>query len=339
MRPGVSLVRSSDAYAEIDATAHRLGERTGLGGLLAHPDGLLRQARTTQVRARAVETAIVWEPDDDHDPRWWPQGVTSSADAEESETIDGRRLLVTSWYAKDDLGSRVSVLDRDTLRYRHVLLVRPDADGGVAPAKVHAGGLVWWGRWLHVAGTKRGLLAFCWDDLVRVDDEHLAETHGYRWVLPLRASYAARTDEGTEALRYSFVSLDRTSSPPHLVAGEYGRGSAPTRLARFALDRASGQLAVDPMGASAPGVLADAGVRGMQGVCVVDDRWYLTASAGSWRPGSLHVGSPGSFRKRWWSLPVGPEDLSYWPSTDELWSLSEYPGRRVVFSVRRAGLD
>jgi hypothetical protein len=38
-------------------------------------------------------------------------------------------------------------------------------------------------------------------------------------------------------------------------------------------------------------------------------------------------------------LPVGVEDLSYWPSEDRLWSLSEYPGRRFVFAMDRARLD
>jgi hypothetical protein len=30
---------------------------------------------------------------------------------------------------------------------------------------------------------------------------------------------------------------------------------------------------------------------------------------------------------------MGPEDLSYWPSRDELWSLSEHPHRRWVFAM------
>jgi len=38
-------------------------------------------------------------------------------------------------------------------------------------------------------------------------------------------------------------------------------------------------------------------------------------------------------------LPVGPEDVTYWPSTDLLWSLTEYPGRRFVFAIKRAQFD
>ena len=38
------------------------------------------------------------------------------------------------------------------------------------------------------------------------------------------------------------------------------------------------------------------------------------------------------------TLPPGPEDISYWPSRDQLWSLSEYPGRRYVYSMDRRRL-
>jgi hypothetical protein len=38
-------------------------------------------------------------------------------------------------------------------------------------------------------------------------------------------------------------------------------------------------------------------------------------------------------------VPIGPEDISYWPSTDLLWSLTEHPGRRWFFSMRRGWFD
>ena len=37
--------------------------------------------------------------------------------------------------------------------------------------------------------------------------------------------------------------------------------------------------------------------------------------------------------------PMGPEDLSYWPSTDRFWSVSEHPHRRWVFSMKRSFFD
>ena len=60
------------------------------------------------------------------------------------------------------------------------------------------------------------------------------------------------------------------------------------------------------------------------------------AAAGS---GCLYVGKPGEFRSFPRALPVGPEDISYWPSTDLLWSLTEYPGRRYVFAMKRSTFD
>ena len=64
----------------------------------------------------------------------------------------------------------------------------------------------------------------------------------------------------------------------------------------------------------------------------------MTTSHGPWKPGSVYVGEPGAWRRHRWAVPMGPEDLAYWPSRDELWSLSEHPRRRWVFSVRRSRL-
>ena len=43
-----------------------------------------------------------------------------------------------------------------------------------------------------------------------------------------------------------------------------------------------------------------------------------------------------AFRK---AIPVGPEDISYWRSTDRLWSVTEYPGHRYVFCMARSTFD
>jgi hypothetical protein len=34
------------------------------------------------------------------------------------------------------------------------------------------------------------------------------------------------------------------------------------------------------------------------------------------------------------TLPIGPEDLSYWAGRDQLWSLTEYVNGRYVYAVR-----
>ena len=83
---------------------------------------------------------------------------------------------------------------------------------------------------LLVAATGRGMFTFRTDDLLRVRDRDAA--HGYRYVLPARWQYRAHKDDtvdGLEGFRYSFVSLDRTTEPPALLAGEYTNDPTRTR--------------------------------------------------------------------------------------------------------------
>jgi hypothetical protein len=354
---GVHLVRSADRAAEVDALAERLGGRVGLAGVL---DDLNRTAHRARVPGLAVSWGFRWDEEDQRSRRWWPQGISGSADATDTEDIDGRRVLVTSAYSKNvdgySKGARltfVDVTDRTTPRYRHVLLVEPrqDRDGRVdlRPVNLHAGGIVWHGEHVHVAGTARGLASFRLDDIVRVPsggdadrlgiDDDTVHGYGYRYLLPLRFGYAAVTADGHERLRYSFVSLDRSASPPELVAGEYGTGPMTTRLVRYEIDPGSGLLRTGDDGTARPLLLDERGIGHTQGATVVDGRWYLTTSAGRYRLGSVWSGTPGALRRSRFAVPVGVEDLCYWRSTDELWSLSEYPGRRYVFAMDRRSFD
>ena len=341
--PGIHLTRTDENVDEIEALAEALGGRAGLADLL---DDLDRQGRRVflggRLLGRAVRGAITWDTADRRDPDWWPQGVTTSADASDTEDVHGRRVLVVSWYAKNGHGSRLTFLDLDTRRYRHVLLVVPTlVDGGIRlePLKVHAGGIVWLGPYIHVAATARGVVTCRLDDLIAVphdlpDDTGLT-THEYTYVLPVRFSYRAMTDEGLERLRYSFLSLDRTADPMQLVVGEYGNSSQTRRLARYPLDPETLVLASGEDGASRPLGLDEAGAVRMQGAAIAHGTWYVTASTGHWVPGSVYVGHPGSWRRFRYATPMGPEDITWWPSTDLLWSVTEHPRRRWVYAMRR----
>ena len=129
----IHLRRSPASPAGADALAASAGGRTGLAGLvdtLRADDPAVRRARASRMPrllGRAVDWAFTWDADDRRDRRWWPQGITSSADADEPEMGRGRDLMVTSWYSKKpdgvSHGARVSVVDLATLRYAHVLLV------------------------------------------------------------------------------------------------------------------------------------------------------------------------------------------------------------------------
>lgn len=361
---GVHLVRTAERVAETDALADRLGGRVGLAGVL---DDLNRVARPGRVPGLAVSWGFRWDDEDQHSQRWWPQGITTSADASGAEVAGaevagaevagGRDVVVTSAYSKklDGLGKGArltffDVSDRTAVRYRHVLLVESYLDGAgrldLRPVPVHAGGIVWLGEHLHVAGTRRGVATFRLDDIVRVpgagDPTRLGivgdEVHGfgYRYLLPVRFGYEAVTGDGVEQLRYSFLSLDRSTTPHELVAGEYGKGSMTTRLVRYEIDPETSLLRTDDAGTSRPTMLEERGIGHAQGAAVVNGRWYLTTSAGRYLLGSVWTGTPGDLHRSRFAVPLGVEDITYWPSTDQLWSLSEYPGHRYVFAMDRS---
>lgn len=352
---GVHLRRTDERGEEVAALADFCGGAVGVEGVLDDLDRRLHRAVPTGFR---VWRSWAWDRHDAFTKRWWPQGISTSADATGSRTgvIAGHEVVTVSWYSKTvagfGKGTRISFVDANLRRYRHVLLVVPKVVDGVVTVEAlhaHAGGIVWVGPYLYVAGTRKGIYVFRLDDLVRIPDAAFVEdharvgrdgdqlaTHGYQYVLPLRFAYRAAADEGHDPLRYSFLSLDRTGADgPALVAGEYGRRTMSTQLARFGLDPDTWLLRSADDGLSRPLLLDREGQRGMQGACVVHDTWYVTASHGPWGLGTLYVGRPGAFRALRRVLPMGPEDITYVPQTDSLWSVSEYPGRRWIYKLRR----
>jgi hypothetical protein len=327
----VHLRRTDENADEIEALASEHSGAVGVAGVVAALD---RTAERTAVPGLAVERGLRWDEHDTASTTWWPQGITNSAHV---PGVD-RRLLVASWYAKDDRGSRITLLDLDTLGYRHVLLVLPELHHDTVrmqPLTVHAGGNVWAGPYLYVAGTRRGLFTCRMDDIVEVDPG--AETFGHRFVLPVRLAYDATDDH--DQMRYSFLSLDRSTEVPHLVAGEYARGEMTRRIVRYPLDPDTYRLQAEQDGVSRPATFDDRGLGHMQGAAIVHGRYHVTVSRGRWRLGAMHVGQPGAFRTVRHAMPVGPEDVCYWDVGDLLWSLSEYPTRRFVWCMRRSTFD
>lgn len=352
---GVRLLRSGERAQEVAALQAAVGGPVGIQGVL---EDLNRLATVTRVPGSAVAWGFRWDDQDSRSERWYPQGISTSADRGDPDDVDGRSLVCTSWYSKEVRGlakgarlTFVDVTDRARPRYRHVLLVEPvlsdDGHVGLKPVKVHAGGIVWHGPYVHVAGTARGIYSFRLDDIVRVQAgrdrsrlgmsaEGSVDGFGYRYLLPMRFGYDAFADDGFERMRYSFLSIDRSTVPHHLIAGEYGRRGRTTRLVGYELDPMTALLRTHEDGHARPLQLHEHGVEGMQGATVVDRTYYVTTSAGRWCRGSLYVGQPGAFTRHRHVLPVGVEDIAYWPSTGQLWSLTEYPGRRYVFAMDRS---
>ncbi|MCW2816234.1 MAG: hypothetical protein JWN84_3689 [Nocardioides sp.] len=339
---GLHLQRVGDTTDAVEALVARSGGRVGLDDLLGD---LPRRLRRSWAPGRAVHEAWRLDGPDQLDLRWWPQGVTTAADAGLADT-GGRRLVVTSSYAKKlpwdavKHGSRITVMDLDALRYRHVLLVRALPDGGLEPLHVHAGGIVWHGEHLHVAATGKGMFTFRTADLLRVRTRDAA--YGYRYVLPARWQYRAHKDDtvdGLEGFRYSFASLDHSTDPPALLAGEYTNDPTRTRrLARFAIDAGTGLLETGPDERSVLQHLGDGPLR-MQGVVNAGGRLHVTVSQGRRTRGSVYAGTPEALVHHPRATPMGNEDIAYWPEEDLLYSVSEHPTARWLFTMRRSWFD
>lgn len=277
----------------------RPDDRIGLNGLMARRG---RRARRAAAPGSAVSggSGIRWPRREQRDDAWWPQGV----DVQE-------QTLVVSWHHPVegvDTASRVTFVDLRPRcpRFWHVLLV----DGDREPVPIHAGGLAWDGDRLLVADTFGGLRHFDTRDILRAGREYL---------LPQSGGYVSPTVEGERAMRYSFVSLEHGGVVPRIVAGEYRKGTDDARLLRLELGAGGGEL--------------HPGLERMQGACVVDGTWYVTTSNGPTRNGDLWVGQPGALVRRPGVLPPGPEDLAHEPGSRRLWSVSEHPGRRWVYSI------
>jgi hypothetical protein len=347
--PPMWLSRGKDRTRHNDALAAAAGGRVGLAGVLA---GLDRRATAFDTRGTSAGRGFAWDHGDQRS-HWWPQGITSSADSGPED----RPVLVTTSYAKElgdvAMGSRVTIVDLaggPAPAYAHVLLVWPDlGDDGtltVRPVRSHAGGVAWRGNHLHVASTSRGVVTFDLDDIVVASRTDLPRAlgvqdgglsgFGHRFLLPARHLCKAGTTRGETPLRYSFLSIGHHYGPSRLWVGEYGRDGMTTRLATYDLDATDGLLFTDEAGVAAPSYLSDGGVERMQGVAVAHGVLHVTTSNGRRGRGSLWAGTPGHWQQHEKVLPPGPEDLCYRPAEDELWTVTEYPRRRLVLGLRRS---
>jgi hypothetical protein len=81
----------------------------------------------------------------------------------------------------------------------------------------------------------------------------------------------------------------------------------------------------------------------VQGATSTHGRWYL-CSTGEGPDGPAHLQAaradwPGAGvltpdgEER--DVAAGSEDLSHWSGRDELWTVTEYPGSRILYSLRR----
>lgn len=278
----------------------------------------LRQRRRDTVDLRWL-SARSWTQ------RWYPQGIDQG-------TWRGRRTLAVSWFRQDRTGqhlaSRVSFVDLERSRHLDVLLAVADDAGVLQPARIHAGGLAWFGDRLFAAATGRGVWEFDLGDIRRVqgaEARHLAGA-GSRG---LRASalVAVRTRAHPVALRCSYLGrvFDQGGEPlPRVLIGEYLSDDS-GRIGEFTIPEGAGEdfTEIDRF---------SPGIRSMQGAVRWGERYFVSQSD-RMRPGALWCGRREALERDPVALPVGCEDLALDLEARLLWSLGEHPWKRVVRGI------
>lgn len=307
---------------------------------------------------------------------WMPQGVSGTSDAHQGGTVDGSRAFAFTWHHTGDSRSRVTFLNEEpqagtSPQYRHVLFVRPVMKGGKPDwenVATHAGGVLWYDHYLLVADRATGPLVF---DMHRLWDmerssawdqtsTHLGRqsngtygTYGYRYVLPLIGQWQTQLPNG-EALAksctpegkqpcYDYTGLDRSTSPPTMLTGEFCRpeqspNGCKGRVARWKMEPEScsnGCLAHDASGVAKATAVYTQPDSYIQGGISWNGVYYFTGSHRRTQLGSLYVDRP-NVNPDTYQAGVGVQDL-YWlrTNTRQLWSLTEFPGRgkRTLYGV------
>ncbi|MET8159981.1 hypothetical protein ABZT47_26760 [Sphaerisporangium sp. NPDC005289] len=325
----------------VAALAGALPVRSLAAVLAAANRTAVRKGATTAFGSMSPKPAdwYCFEQGDNDTLDWYPQGITGSSEAGRKDA----QVFAVSWYWKPDgkaaeRGVRISFLSTATRKYRHVLLVEPVKGADYKAINIHAGGLAWYGDLLYVADTGRGIRVFDTRNIYEVqgDDDKIGKrggayhAFGYRYVMPQVDAWS-----GTGSARFSFAAVDRSASPHLLVSGEYvdpaQEPGTTGRVARWELGAGAG-LEAGPDGLVPAAHAFTLPAAKIQGALSRQGRWYLSQAASSVKNGSLLVvadGQPAQVRK----FPIGPEDLTCWNEKDQLWSLTEFRGRRVLFGV------
>lgn len=303
-----------------------------------------------------VIRAFGWQSGDESVTYWVPQGITGSFDATSDGLVAGRKLLLVSWYyeranepgSPAEKGVRIAVVDvtdPNTATYRFALLVDPiikDGRADLSPVAIHAGGLAWVGNYLYVPATASGFRVFDLSRILRVAgtadrlgyDAATGEydAHGYKYVIPQVGLYFAESCDPV----FSYVALDRTTTPPSLVSGEYDATAITGRIYRWPLGTDDRLLVTDQQRVIADGAWY-AGESHIQGTLAHDGTFFMSSSYPAGGAGALYragVETP--------SATLGwidsPEDVAYDPQLDAVWSQSEALNARHVIAVGRAAI-
>lgn len=340
----VATLGTADVHTVMETANHDRGAITDSLGLAGYSGGFR------------------FDSGDNADCTNYPQGITTSRDAvgtANSGNYDGHQLILVSWYTKDGCGgsssrSRITLVDWDASypnEYRKILLVEPTGTAQAPSFKditIHAGGVSWYGDYLYVADTDRGMRVFNMTNILETDtggatdqigrqSDGTYRAHNYAYVLPQVGSVTGATTSGTP-LAWSSISLDRVDRS--IVMTEYTCASGCTgypnrapRAVRFPFAPGATTFA--------PTTTASQALRlpwyRLNGVASHNGRWWFNSSGAR----RLYYWTPASGPHTYSWVSAG-ESLSYWEDPagpDLLWSLQEGVGHRNVFAVEQASYD
>jgi len=246
--------------------------------------------------------------------------------------------------------------------YRHVLLVEPVVENGklnLRRVKMHAGGIAWYGNILYVASTGGGMRAFdirrifavhTTKDVVGLDTSTPSDAglygESFAYVILQVANYKKtdaacnRSPAATNAgLCFSGITVNRSASPVSLISYEYRTqaemvaAKVGSRIVHWPLDASTGLLARAADGNVHSGKLFVTPTYQVQGVSIDHATFFMSTSQ-----------SGGTFYREIDGDGVAP-DTSAWVQGAEntsftttsfgnrLWSVTEVPGRRMLFWV------
>lgn len=327
--------------------------------------GLCNQEAYSPVTSRSSVQGFCWNDGDDAVDYWYPQGITTSRDAYEAGQYDNHQIVLTSWYHKPEneaagvpnKGVRISFVDWDAdwpNTYRHVLLVEPTAGGNFKAVPIHAGGIMWYGHLLYVVDTSNGIRVFDFNRIYSVDtgrsnaigrqSDGTYHAFNYAYIM-VQVGWIRNSGA---SLRYSFISLDRATSPDSFLVGEYspdanGNGvpDSNARVVRFPVDYTDRLPREEADGRTYGSEAYDTHLPQLQGVLARNGKFWFASSNGS-SHGYLRFWNRGTTTVTTYRWAAGPEDLTYYAHPDQpdlIWTLTEYPNRRAVIAVPQASWD
>ncbi|MFD7320377.1 FG-GAP repeat domain-containing protein [Streptomyces sp. NPDC059875] len=308
---------------------------------------------------------------DDSKLFYTPQGITGSGESRDNERlVGGRRILVTSWHSDEDHSSGADQLMRVTfadvtvptnVTYRHVLLVTPTASG-FAALPGHADSVTWYQNYLYVSNAG-GLAVF---DLTKfwVTDESgggvgasngkyhaawhkyaLPQIDRYHYIPPTPKNFCGHFNGYPPC--FAGASLDDSGPVPVLVTTEVNGVKKSQQqtfadsqvVVRWPLDRTTGLPSLNEKHELRPEAAFTSTVSGAQGIAMNRGRFVVSApcpefvEGGENIPSCLYHAWPGEPVRLWTRTGINNQNVSYWPATDDLWTVNEYPTGRVVFHI------